>query len=152
MIKRILMFSLFFTLVVNCTFTEQPEFIGLENIEVINSTLQTITLRADAHFKNPNDVGGTLKTDDLKVFINDAEVAKVVSDEFKVPSKKNFKIPLTVVVSTDSILNDKSLSGLFGSLLSQRLKVQYKGDIKYKVMGFSSTYSVDETQEVKIKL
>ncbi|WP_400079441.1 LEA type 2 family protein [Winogradskyella sp. R77965] len=152
MFKRILFISLFFTLVFNCTVTEEPEFIGLENIKVVNSNIQSITLSADALFMNPNDVGGTLKTDDLKVFINDTEVAKVVSDEFNVPSKKNFTIPLIVAVATDSIIDKKSLGGLLGSLISQRLKVQYKGDIKYKVFGYSSTYTIDETQELKIKL
>ncbi|EDP69894.1 hypothetical protein FBALC1_10192 [Flavobacteriales bacterium ALC-1] len=152
MLKRIVFILLFFTLVFNCTVTDQPEFIGLENIKVINSTIQSITLKADALFINPNDVGGTLKTDDLKVYINDTEVAKVVSDEFNVPSKKNFKIPLIVAVATDSIIDKKSLGGLLGSLISQKLKVQYKGDIKYKVLGYSSTYSIDETQELKIKL
>ncbi len=151
MLKRILFISLFFTLVFNCTVTEQPKFIGLENIKVINSTIQSITLSADALFINSNDVGGILKTDDLKVYINDTEVATVVSDEFNVPSKENFKIPLIVAVATDSIIDKKSLGGLLGSLISQRLKVQYKGNIKYKVLGFSSTYAIDETQEIKLK-
>ena len=152
MFKRILFISLFFTLVFNCSVTEQPEFLRLENIKVVNSTIQSITLSADALFNNPNDVGGTLKTDDLKVFINDMEVATVVSDEFKVPRNQEFKIPLIVAVATDSIIDKKSLGGLLNSLISQRLKVQYKGVIKYKVMGYSSTYKVDETQEIKIKL
>ncbi|BAO77751.1 hypothetical protein [Winogradskyella sp. PG-2] len=152
MLKRIVLISLFFTPVFNCTFTEEPKFVGLENIKVVNSTLQSITLSADALFINPNDVGGTLKTDDLKVYINETEFATVVSDMFDVPSKKNFKIPLIVAVPTDSIIDKKSLGGLLGSLISQKLKVQYKGEIKYKVMSYSSTYSVDETQELKIKL
>jgi len=59
---------------------------------------------------------------------------------------------LTVAIATDSIIDRKSLGGLIGSLISQNLKVQYKGDIKYKVLGYSSTYGVDETQNIKIKL
>ena len=152
MFKRFLFISIFFTLLFNCTVTEQPEFIGLENIKVVNSNIQSITLKADALFINPNDVGGSLKTDDLKVYINETEVATVVSDKFDVPSKKNFTIPLIVSVATDSIIDKKSLGGLLGSLISQKLKVQYKGDIKYKVLGYSSTYLVDETQELKVKL
>ena len=113
--------------------------------------MQAITLSADALFINPNDVGGVLKTDDLKVYINDTEVATIVSDKFDVPSKENFRIPLIVAVATDSIMDKKSLGGLLSSLISQRLKVQYKGDIKYKVLGYSSSYAVDETQELKIK-
>ena len=151
MLKRILFISLFSTLVFNCTITEEPEFVGLENIKIINSSMQAITLSADALFINPNDVGGVLKTDALKVYINDTEVATIVSDKFDVPSKENFRIPLIVAVATDRIMDKKSLGGLLSSLISQRLKVQYKGDIKYKVLGYSSSYAVDETQELKIK-
>ena len=150
--KRILFISLFFTLLFNCSFTEKLEFVGLENIKVVNSNMQSMTLKADALFINPNDVGGTLKTEGLKDFINDTEVASVISEEFDVPSKKNFTIPLTVAVANDSIIDKKSLGGLLGSLISQPLKVQYKGDIKYKVLGYSSTYAINETQELKIKL
>lgn len=146
------MFSLIFTLLFNCSITEKPEFVKLDNIEVVDSNSKNITLKADAFFLNKNDVGGTLKTDDLKVYINDMEVASVISDEFDVPKRENFTIPLTVKVETDSIINDKNLGSLLGSLISQRLKVHYKGEIKYKIMGYSSTYTVDEIQDVKIKL
>ena len=152
MLRRTIFILLFFSLVFNCSVTEQPEFVGIEKIKVVNSDLKSVTLKADALFKNPNDIGGVLKTDNLKVYINDTEVATVVSDEFNVPSKQNFTIPLIVSVATDSIIDNKSLGGLLGSLLSQKLNVRYKGSIKYKVLGYSSTYEVNEIQEVKIKL
>ncbi len=151
MLKRLLMFSLILTLLFNCSFTKKPEFVRLENIEVIDSNSKTITIRADALFLNKNDVGGTLKTDDLKVYLNDLELASVISDEFDVPRRKNFTIPLTVKVATASLTSDKNLGSLLGSLLTQSLKLHYKGAIKYKIMGYSSTYTVDEIQDVKIK-
>ena len=106
----------------------------------------------DAVFKNPNDVGGTLKTDGLRVLINDTEVATIVSEAFDVPSKNNFTIPLIVSVSTDSLVDRNSLGSLLGSLISQKLKVRYKGEIDYKVFGYSSSYKVDEEQNIKVKL
>ncbi|MEP5254750.1 MAG: LEA type 2 family protein [Winogradskyella arenosi] len=151
MLKRVLMFSLFFTLFVSCSFTKKPEFVRLENIEVIDSNSKQITIRAEALFLNKNDVGGTLKTDDLKVYLNDLELASVISDEFDVPRKEKFTIPLTVKVATESIMNDKNLGSLLGSLLTQSLQLHYKGAIKYKILGYSSTYTLDEIQDVKIK-
>ena len=55
-------------------------------------------------------------------------------------------------IATDSIIDKKSIGGLIGSLISQNLEVQYKGEIKYKVLGYYSTYDVNETQNIKIKL
>jgi len=150
--KKMMLISVFFSLLLNCTVTDKPKFIGIENIKVLDSNIKTITLSADANFINPNDVGGTLKTDDLRVYINEIEVAKFEAKSFDVPSKKSFIIPLTVAVATDSIIDKKSIAGLLGSLISQRLKVQYKGKIDYKVLGYSSSYDIDKTQNIKVKL
>ncbi|MUU76837.1 hypothetical protein [Winogradskyella endarachnes] len=152
MFIRRLMFLLTFTLLFNCAITKKPEFVRLDNVEIVDSSSKSITLKVDALFLNKNHVGGTLKTDDFRVYINEIEVAKIVSDEFDVPKREKFTIPLTVAVDTEKLVDKSSLGGLLGSLISQNLKVQYKGDIKYKIMGYSSTYAVDEIQDVKIKL
>lgn len=135
----------------SCTVKEKPEFLHVENIKVLESTSKTIIISADALFKNPNDIRGELKTDEIKVFINDNEMASVSTTSFDVPAKKEFSIPLKASIPTDSLFSDKSLSGLLGSIFSKKIKVQYKGDIKYKVFGFSHSYSVNETEDVKIK-
>ncbi len=149
--KLILLSTLFFALV-SCSVKEKPEFLYVKNIKVSDSTPNVITLSADAHFKNPNDVGGELQAEAIKVLINGNEMASISSESFKVPAKKEFSIPLKAIVPTDSLLSNNSLTGLLGSLLNKTMKVQYKGDIKYKVFGFSHTYTVDETDDVKIKL
>lgn len=149
--KKHLLLILFFSLFYNCKISKKPTFVGVEKIKIINATKKNITLSANALFKNPNSIGGTLKTDGLKVLINNNEVANFVTETFKVPKKKEFTIPLTVSVSTDSILGQNKLGGLLGSLLSQNLNVQYKGKIDYKILGVSSSYDVDKTEKVKLK-
>ena len=136
----------------SCSVKEKPVFVNVENIKVLESTSKYVTLTADALFINPNDIGGELKSDGIKVFVNDNEMATVSTESFKVPAKKEFTIPLKANVPTDSILSNKNLGGLIGSLFSQKLKVQYIGTIKYKVLGFSYTYDIDKTEQVKIKL
>ena len=135
-----------------CSVKEKPEFIGVTNIKIKDANNLVVEITADAMFNNPNDIGGKLSTESIKVLVNDVEMATLVTDEFKVPAKENFTIPLEVKIPTDSIINNKSIGGLLGSLLSQKLKVQYKGDIKYKALGFTYTYEVDKTENVKIKL
>ena len=136
----------------SCSVKEKPVFVNVENIKVLESTSKYVTLTADALFINPNDIGGELKSDEIKVFVNDNEMATVSTESIKVPAKKEFTIPLKANVPTDSILSNKNLGGLIGSLFSQKLKVQYIGTIKYKVLGFSYTYDIDKTEQVKIKL
>jgi hypothetical protein len=136
---------------ISCSVKEKPVFLRVENIKVLESTSKTITLTANALFMNPNDIGGQLKTDEIKVIVNGNEMASVSTESFDVPAKREFSIPLKANVPTDSLLSDKNLSGLLGSLFSKKIKVQYIGDIKYKVFGFSHTYTIDKTEDVKIK-
>lgn len=136
----------------SCSVKEKPVFLNVENIKVVESTSKYIAFTADALFLNPNDIGGELKTEEIKVFVNDNEMATVSTKSFNVPAKKEFSIPLKANIPTDSIFSNKNLGGLLGSLFSKQLKVQYKGDIKYKVFGFSYIYNIDKTDTVKIKL
>lgn len=149
--KGLFVFVLVFSLV-SCSVREAPEFVTVKNIKVIESNKKFLSLKGDALFRNPNDIGGKLKADGIKVFVNGNEMATVSSESFDVPAKKEFIIPLKVNIPTDSILSTKSLGGLIGSLFTQKLEVQYVGEIKYKVLGFSHFYHVDETEIVKIKL
>ena len=77
---------------------------------------------------------------------------EVSSEEFKVPARKNFTIPLVVVIPARKVFeNNKNgiLGGLLNSFLKKSIQVQFKGDIKYKVFGYSNVYPVDEIQEIK---
>ena len=112
-----------------------------------------VTLKAIALFENPNDVGGNLKSDDIAIYVNDIKLAKLSSESFDVPARKEFTIPLKVDISTDSILKirgTEAIGTILNSLLNKEIKVQYKGDIIYKTLGFSYTYAIDETEMVKI--
>jgi len=150
--KKFIILSTILIAFIGCTVKEKPVFIRVDNIKVDKSTSKFITLTADAYFMNPNYIKGELKTDAIKVYVNDNEMATVTTESFKVPARKEFSIPLGADVSTDSLFSNKSLGGLLGSLIRQKMKVQYKGQIKYKVLGFSHTYDVDKTENVKIRL
>ncbi|MDO6759093.1 LEA type 2 family protein [Tamlana sp. 2_MG-2023] len=150
--KKLIILSTIFLTLLSCAVREQPEFLGVENIKISERTSQYITLNADALFKNPNDIGGKLITKGLDIYVNDNNVATVNAATFKVPAKKEFAIPLTSTIPVDSLLSDRNLTSLLGSFLNKSIKVQYKGDIKYKVFGFSKTYNIDKTENIKIKL
>ena len=149
--RKSLILSTLVLFLASCKVTESPEFLGVNNIKILDATVESLKVSADANFKNPNAIGGQLSTDNMKVFINDVETATIVTAPFDVPAKDLFTIPLTAQVPTDSIFSEKSIGGLITSLFSQTVRVQYKGDIKYKVLGFSHKYAVDQTDDIKIK-
>lgn len=149
--KRFIILSTILVTFFNCSVNEKPEFLGVENIKVLETSSEYITFTADALFINPNNIEGELQTENIKVYINDNEMASVLTESLKVPAKKEFSMPLKANVPIDSVFGDNNLGGLIGSLLSNKMKVQYKGDIIYKVLGFSHTYNIDKTENVKIK-
>ncbi len=153
MIKKI--FGLLFALVIvvsSCKINESPVFIGIKNIEVLESTKTYITIKGDALFKNPNDIGGVLKAEEIKVYVNGNEMATVNSESMDVPANLEFTMPLQVNIPTDSIFSRKNIGGLIGSLFSKKIEVKYQGKISYKILGFSHFYDVNESETVKVKL
>ena len=61
------------------------------------------------------------------------KLAQVSSEEFKVPARDEFFIPLKVVIPTKRIFeNNKNgvLGGLLNSIISNKVKVQFKGEFK----------------------
>jgi hypothetical protein len=137
----------------SCSVKKKPIFIKVDNLKIVSVTSDTIRLKADALFKNPNDVGGKISTDEIKIIVNGEEVAQVSADEFKVPVRKEFAVPLTAVIPTKKLLESNKngiLGGLINSILNKSIKLQLKGNLKYKVFGFSNTYPIDKTQEIKL--
>ena len=151
MFKKLL--GLFYVLtILSCSVNEPPEFVKVNNIKMIESTNTHVTISGEALFNNPNVIGGKLKADGIKVFVNGNEMATVSSENFDVPAQEEFSIPLTVQIPTDSIFSKKNIGGLIGSLFGQKIEVKYQGKLNYKVFGLSHFYDVDETEIIKIKI
>jgi hypothetical protein len=137
----------------SCSVKKLPIFLKVDDIKILSFSSDTIRLQANAYFQNPNDVGGKIFTDNILIFVNNVEVAQVVSDEFKVPAKNDFLIPLIAKIATKSILSsDKNgiLGGLINSFLTKKLNIRIKGKLDYVVFGFKKEFLVDKTQEIKI--
>ena len=151
--KKVVYFFAFIFLISSCAVNKKPIFIKVDHIKIVKVTANEVTLGADALFKNPNDIGGKIATDAIKVMINGAELATVSSKEFKVPARKEFSIPMVVKIPTKRIFeNNKNgiLGGLLNSIINKSIKVQFKGELRYKVMGFSKVYPIDKTEEIKL--
>ncbi|AOW21948.1 LEA type 2 family protein [Urechidicola croceus] len=152
--NKIIIFCLTLLVVSSCAVRKKPKFLKVDNIKVMNISSDIITIGAEVFFENQNNIGGKLETKGIKVMVNDLEVAQVRSEMFKIPAKKEFAIPMVVDIPTKELkrkANGNFLEGLLKSLLNQDLKVQFKGKLKYKVMGYSDYYDIDETELIKLK-
>ncbi len=152
--RKTFYFLALLTIIFSCSVNKEPVFIKIDGIKVISFAKDTIRLKANAFFENPNDVGGKISTDNLSILVNNIEVAQVSADDFKVPAKDKFTIPLTAKVPTIKLLNTNKngvLGGLLNSLISKKVNVRIKGNLEYVVFGFKKGFLVDKTEEIKIK-
>ena len=151
--KALYFLSLFF-LICSCSLNKQPIFVKVDNIKVISYAADTVKIKAIAFFENPNNVGGKISTDNLKILVNNIEVAQVYSKDFKVPAKSKFFIPLTANIATKNLLNTNKngvLGGLLSSLITNKINIRIKGDLEYVVFGFKKVFLVDKTEAIKIR-
>lgn len=153
--KKAVIFFGFFLVFFSCSVKKSPVFLKIDDIKIINIASDTIRLGANAYFNNPNDVGGKIFTDEIKVFIDGAEVAQVTSDVYKIPARKDFSIPLKIAIPTKRVFeNTKNgiLGGLLNTLMKKPVKVQLKGNLNYVILGFKKEFIIDKTEEIIIKL
>ncbi len=148
---KFLFFALF--LLVSCNELEAPKFQTIDAISVKKINGNTITISAKAHFKNPNLLGGTFKTDSIQVFVNQVQVGTVSStSDFTVPAKEEFSVPLQAIIPLEKIYtNQNSLGGIINSIFSKKITIQYKGDLIYKALGLHYSYPIDVTEEITLK-
>lgn len=153
--KKIFLRLIVFTVLASCSVKKKPVFLKVDDVNLLSFKADTVKLEAKVFFKNENNIGGKISTDEIKVFVDEVEVAQVSSEEFKVPANKEFSVPLLVSIPTKKVFNSGDggiLQGLLKSVLSNSVKVTFKGNIKYSVLGFSSIYPIEKTKELKIKL
>ena len=151
--KKTFYFLGLFLLIYSCSVKKSPVFIKVDDVKLISFASDTVRLHANAYFQNPNDVRGKISTDEIKVIVNGVEMAKVYADDFIVPAINEFLIPLKVVIPTKRIFeNNKNgiLGGFINSILAKKVKVQFKGNLKYTVFGFQKEFLIDKTEEIKI--
>ncbi len=154
MIKNTLFILLCTLTIIGCSVREKPVFVKVEKLELLEMRSDTLVVKADVYFLNPNDIGGTLKSDGIDVYVNDIQMGAVVSEAFAVPAKDEFQIPLTAKIPTRAVFEknkDGILGGVLNTLLTQKIAVRYKGSITYSALGFSYDYPIDIAQDIRIK-
>ena len=150
--KYSLSFLLLFLVLISCSLTKQPIFVKVDDVKLVSFSSSTIRLKAVAFFENPNHVGGSISTDQIKVVVNGVELVHVFSDEFKVPSEDKFTVPLQVNIPAKDILNTSNkdfLSSLVNTVLTNEINVQIKGSLRYHVLGFKKEILIDKTAKIK---
>lgn len=127
---------------------EEPQFRGIDRIEVTGITGSQAYLNADAFFYNPNDVKMKLKEVEVDVVLEGKKIGTInQSMKTEIPAKAEFKVPLD---ATFDIGQFGTLTGILSILNGKKVMVRYTGHIKVTVHGFPIKVPVDYEEAVRI--
>ncbi len=151
--KQLALLSVIFLMLFSCT-SKKIEFQQIESITINRLSTSQITLSANAVFKNPYLLGGTLAPDNIIVSIDGSEITAVQFKPFKVPVKDEFTVPLTVKIPFNKLPGMKSNNLISIALngLTKQHSINFKGNLKYTILGITSGYSIDHTETLKLEL
>lgn len=137
-----------FLFINSCTPREKVELRRIKDI-VVDVATEPL-LKANAVLYNPNNIRMTLRKIDMEVFV-DGKQAAIIDQKLKtkVPAKAEFTVPLEVK------LNLKEL-GFFDTVLAvlggKKLKIRYKGSIRFTYKSIPVTIPVDYQDEIRVRI
>jgi len=133
-----------------CLEYEDVDFKGVQKFGVENRTSEQILIRLDIKVDNPNTYNITIKPATLDIYINGKYAGKTKMKEKIVLQKKTTGVyPLYLQAKTKDIMS--ALTGSLGAMLSGKVKVGIKGNVKAKAYGIGKKFYLNEEQTVSLK-
>ena len=146
-IGLVILFSVFF--LTSCFDYEDVEFKGVQNIGLDDRSGGTITVRIDMKVNNPNSYNIKINKSSLDVFVNGSKVGKTKMKNNIVLKKNHQDLYSLYLTLSEKELKRSALSSI-GSLLTGRMKVRIKGEIKAKVYGIGKKFPIDVEEPVNL--
>ncbi|MEN9448740.1 MAG: hypothetical protein RJA25_2030 [Bacteroidota bacterium] len=133
-------FLLFFVILSSATIqaedTKEPYLVKTKDFHVNNFSLSEINLGITAVIYNPYKVKVKVEEILIDVFIGDKKLGTITeADKVKIPKESAFDLPLTINVKTGPTLSKFITEGT-KLVLGQKIKVDYKGYVKVRALGF----------------
>ncbi|WP_010136692.1 hypothetical protein [Ochrovirga pacifica] len=139
-------------LVVSCAHLKAPKYRGVGTVEVSKIINDSITIKAGLNFNNPNKVGGTMYLNDLHAVVNDIDLGTLKNQKVKVPSKKDFSVPLEIKLSYGQLFDSKKglLGSILSSILTNQVAVKLEGEAMFKKFLVKKKYPIKFHEKIKI--
>ncbi len=150
---RILYFLLFVLLLGSCTSIEDPTLERIEDVEVLTMNKSKVEINANMILNNPNAFALDLENADLKVLLDDVEIADIDQTyETSMPAEGEFKMPIYINMDLDKLYNDNPLQALAKGLeimSDRKLDVKFQGTIKAGKGMAKISVDVDQLETVE---
>lgn len=118
--------------------TNEPYLVKTKDFKVLNFSFNQINLGITAVIYNPYKVKVSVDEIMIDVFIGDKKLGTITeaADVVKIKKESAFDLPLEIGVKTSSTVSKFFTEGAKMVLLGQKIKVDYKGYVKVRALGF----------------
>jgi len=152
--KKLIFISLCFTILfTSCSSVLEPTVERIEDVDIVEMTKSKLELNAFMVLKNPNGFELDLDNADLKVYVDDIELAQIDQTyETTMPKEGEFNMPININMDLDKLYNDNPLAAIGKGLQimsDKKLNVQFKGTILVGKGMAKISVPVDQMEEVK---
>ena len=142
-----LSFLKFVSIILICLFLsgcQKPKdlvFKSVQNISLDNLSFSNATLKMELVYYNPNTFGLELSRTDFDIFVNNNLLGHSLQDlQLKVPSRKEFTVPLQVDLDVKNLLKNGIMA-----LTNKDVQVRLLGKAKIGKAGVYKSFNIDYT-------
>ena len=123
---------------VNAKNDEETYLVNTKDFKVENFSLKQIGLGITAVIYNPYKAKVTIDEILIDVFIGDKKLGTITEadDKIKIKKESAFDLPLNIDVKTGATVTKFFTEGTKMILMGKKIRVDYKGYIKVKALGF----------------
>lgn len=147
---RISVFTFLIIFLTSCFDYEEVQFKGMQGFNIEERTEDNITVRLDIKVDNPNTYNIKIKKSNLDLYLNKKYLGKAkIKKSVTLKKKQIDTYPVYIKTSGKDLM--KSAMGNIGSLLSGKVNLGVKGDLKASVYGISKKFPVEMEEDVSLK-
>jgi len=97
----------------SCKSVLEPTVERIEDVDIVEMTKSKLELNAFMVLKNPNGFELDLDNADLKVYVDDIELAQIDQTyETTMPKEGEFNMPININMDLDKLYNDNPLAAI----------------------------------------
>jgi LEA14-like dessication related protein len=129
-----------------CSQPEAPEYLGLQNVQVMKADAVQSVLSADVKFFNPNAFNMQLKKAEMDIYLNDKLANHYLLDStINIPAKDSFCVPVNLTLVWRNILGNA-----MQSIMNDQVKIKLNGHAQVKKGGFGFRVPIlfEETEKL----
>jgi len=129
----LLLLSGFIFSFISCAKPLEPEYRGLESLQINKIGINESLVSANLKFYNPNTFALQMKHADVNILLNDKQAAHCIIDStINIPKQDSFYVPVSFNISLGSIFNNA-----LQFLLNGKAKINAEGFVKLKKSGIA---------------